>query len=129
MPRARSVAIVLSAAALAVPGAALGQGSSGAGDDQYEDPFENGGATTGQTTTGSQTGGGGSTLSDAPDLGGSTAGATTTTPDPTAAPVTAGIAGGTLPNTGHDPRLLILAGLALLLSGLGLRLRTADEIF
>ena len=31
-----------------------------------------------------------------------------------------------LPNTGSDPRLLLLAGLALLLAGVGLRLRTAD---
>ena len=31
-----------------------------------------------------------------------------------------------LPNTGTDPRLLFLAGLALALIGFGLRLRTAD---
>jgi LPXTG-motif cell wall-anchored protein len=31
-----------------------------------------------------------------------------------------------LPNTGADPRLLVLAGLALTLLGVGLRLRTAD---
>ncbi len=31
-----------------------------------------------------------------------------------------------LPNTGSDPRLLTLAGLALTLLGFGLRLRTAD---
>ena len=31
-----------------------------------------------------------------------------------------------LPNTGSDPRLLFLAGAALLLFGTGLRLRTAD---
>jgi LPXTG-motif cell wall-anchored protein len=31
-----------------------------------------------------------------------------------------------LPNTGSDPRLLFLAGLALVLVGSGLRLRTAD---
>ena len=33
---------------------------------------------------------------------------------------------GELPNTGSDPRLLFLAGLALTLLGAGLRLRTAD---
>ncbi|MCW2990992.1 MAG: cell wall anchor protein [Solirubrobacterales bacterium] len=127
MPRAHSVAIALSAAALAVPSAALGQGSSGAGDDQYADPFDNGNTSTTQTTTGSQTSGGGSTLSQDPNLGGSptTSGTSTTAPSATGTttPTTA------LPNTGSDPRLLILAGLALLLSGLGLRLRTADEIF
>lgn len=31
-----------------------------------------------------------------------------------------------LPNTGSDPRMLILAGAALTLIGVGLRLRTAD---
>lgn len=33
---------------------------------------------------------------------------------------------GELPNTGSDPRLLFLAGVALTLFGVGLRLRTAD---
>jgi LPXTG-motif cell wall-anchored protein len=33
---------------------------------------------------------------------------------------------GELPNTGADPRMLFLAGLALTLIGFGLRLRTAD---
>ena len=33
---------------------------------------------------------------------------------------------GELPNTGSDPRLLFLAGVALTLLGVGLRLRTAD---
>jgi LPXTG-motif cell wall-anchored protein len=33
---------------------------------------------------------------------------------------------GELPNTGSDPRMLFLTGLALTLLGFGLRLRTAD---
>ena len=33
---------------------------------------------------------------------------------------------GQLPNTGSDPRLLFLVGVALTLFGVGLRLRTAD---
>jgi hypothetical protein len=33
---------------------------------------------------------------------------------------------GQLPNTGSDPRLLCLVGVALTLLGVGLRLRTAD---
>jgi LPXTG-motif cell wall-anchored protein len=127
MPRPRSVAILLSAAALAVPAGALGQGTSGAGDDQYTDPLGNGGGS-GQTTTGSQTSGsGGSGLSQNPDLGGGSSG--TGSPAPAPAPTGTGPATGGLPNTGSDPRLLVLAGLALLLSGLGLRLRTADEDF
>jgi LPXTG-motif cell wall-anchored protein len=126
MPRARSVAIALSAAALAVPSAAFGQGTSGAGDDQYEDPFDNGGNTPTQTTTGSQAGD--DTLTQDPDLGGSPASSGSSS-GTTTTPATSGTTTGSLPNTGSDPRLLILAGLALLLSGLGLRLRTADEIF
>ena len=35
----------------------------------------------------------------------------------------------TLPNTGADARVLGLTGIALLLLGIGLRLRTADERF
>ncbi len=31
-----------------------------------------------------------------------------------------------LPNTGSDPRLLFLVGVAMTLLGVGLRLRTAD---
>ena len=38
----------------------------------------------------------------------------------------AGPGAGELPNTGSDPRLLFLVGLALTLLGVGLRLRTAD---
>jgi len=48
-------------------------------------------------------------------------------PKPPASPrSTASQAGGALPNTGSDPRLLFLVGLALTLLGVGLRLRTAD---
>ena len=135
MPGARRVAIALSAAALTVPAAAFAQGSSGAGDDQYNDPFEGGGTSSGQTTSGSQTGSSGSSgsgLSQSPDLGSSqtSSGTAGTTAAPAAATTTGTApAAATLPNTGSDPRLLILAGLALLLSGLGLRLRTADEVF
>jgi hypothetical protein len=35
-------------------------------------------------------------------------------------------AGNQLPNTGSDPRVLFLCGVALTLLGVGLRLRTAD---
>jgi LPXTG-motif cell wall-anchored protein len=126
MLRARGVAMVLSAAALTGPAAVFAQGTSGAGDDQYSGPLAGAGGS-GQTTTGSQASGGNG-LSQNPDLGGSTSGGS---PAPAPAPTTNGAApaAGALPNTGSDPRLIILAGLALLLSGLGLRLRTADEVF
>lgn len=59
---------------------------------------------------------------------------TPSTPEPEPAPAPAPempSAGPTaeLPNTGADPRLLALAGAALLLTGTGLRLRTLDERF
>jgi hypothetical protein len=38
----------------------------------------------------------------------------------------AAASGAELPNTGTDPRLLFLCGVALTLLGVGLRLRTAD---
>jgi LPXTG-motif cell wall-anchored protein len=128
MPRARRVAIALSAAALALPSAALAQGTSGAGDDQYNDPFENSSSGSGQSNGGSSnSSGGGSTLTQDPNLGGSQVSSGTSTGTSTGTTLSGTTTG--LPNTGSDPRLLILAGLALLLSGLGLRLRTADEIF
>jgi LPXTG-motif cell wall-anchored protein len=43
------------------------------------------------------------------------------TPEPAAVPAAAD-----LPNTGSDPRMLFLTGLAMSLLGAGLRLRTAD---
>jgi LPXTG-motif cell wall-anchored protein len=58
------------------------------------------------------------------------AGVSTTPPVPlpgdsaTPAPAAAGAAD--LPNTGSDPRMLFLTGLALSLLGAGLRLRTVD---
>jgi LPXTG-motif cell wall-anchored protein len=47
------------------------------------------------------------------------------TPDSPAAPGAAAAATD-LPNTGSDPRMLFLTGLAMSLLGAGLRLRTAD---
>jgi hypothetical protein len=51
-----------------------------------------------------------------------------TPPVPLSGGTAAGSADGAaeLPNTGTDPRLLFLCGLALTLLGVGLRLRTAD---
>lgn len=123
MPPARSVAILLTTAALAGPAAAFGQGAGGAGDDQYQDPFSpsgSSGSTTGsQTSDSSSSGTVDSGLTQDPNLGLGGSSSTSST----------GSTGTSLPNTGSDPRLIVLAGLALLLSGLGLRLRTADEQF
>lgn len=123
VPRLRPLACLL-ALALALPSAAFAQG---AGDDQYQDPFgdertaqqdEDGGLSDEPPTTGGADGdpgpGGGTTGS-----GGDRGGGQGDTPS-ARAPRNA------LPNTGADPRPLVLVGLALVLLGLGLRLRTID---
>ena len=136
MPPARTVAALLCAALLGVPGAAWAQSGGGAGDDQYQDPFGSAQATTPAkrpVASRSQSSGGTSTgLSQTPNLGTSgtrTTPTTTATPSTPAAAPSAAPAGRQLPNTGSDPRLAALAGLALLLCGIGLRLRTADGRF
>jgi LPXTG-motif cell wall-anchored protein len=54
----------------------------------------------------------------------------TTPPVPLAGERPQATAASELPNTGGDPRMLFLVGLALTLIGFGLRLRTADaELF
>jgi LPXTG-motif cell wall-anchored protein len=124
------LAVLLAVTTLSAPVSALAQGSGGAGDNQYQDPFggKGGGSSTttqhssssGSSATSSQSGG----LSQTPNLGSSSS----TAPAPATVPAGT-TASGTLPNTGSDPRLIVLAGLALLLFGIGLRLRTADERF
>jgi LPXTG-motif cell wall-anchored protein len=137
-PVRRRLATLAAALTLAAPATALAQG---AGDDQYQDPF---GDPAAQGTGGKNDG-----LSTKPKIPGSTSGASNsnsgssgaggssgsgTTP---AAGSGAGTATGpatpsqsaparSLPNTGSDPRLLALLGVALLLVGIGLRLRTLD---
>jgi LPXTG-motif cell wall-anchored protein len=122
--------------------AALAQG---AGDQQYQDPFagsDSGSGSSGskdsgasKTKTGSdgsieplspspQNAGGSSSGSSSPGSG--TAGTSTGT---AAAPSTSPQATGSLPNTGLDTRVVLLAGAVLLLAGLGLRLRSAPERF
>jgi LPXTG-motif cell wall-anchored protein len=145
------MSIVLAAAALAVPAVALAQSGS-AGDNQYQDPFgssktpsskhattskgsgthhsSSSSTTTSSTSSGSTTTGlssgtaassGSNQLSQNTNLGpGSTSSSSSTSTS---------ASGKNLPKTGIDLRLVFLAGAALLLSGIGLRLRTADEIF
>jgi LPXTG-motif cell wall-anchored protein len=54
------------------------------------------------------------------------AGVSTTPPVPLPSAVPKATAAANLPNTGSDPRMLFLTGLALSLLGAGLRLRTVD---
>lgn len=117
---------MLCAAAMAVPQAALAQ-SGGAGDNQYQDPFGSSGKSSGSshstTTRHPSSSGTANGLSQSANLGSSSSTSSSTVT------ATAPAATGQLPNTGSDPRLIVLAGLALLLFGIGLRLRTADENF
>ena len=129
--------------ALALPGTALAQG---AGDDQYQDPF--GDQPVQNDSQGSGDGGDGG-LSDTPPGGGSGdsgsgsgssgsgssgsgSGATppstgeTGTAEPGTAPEVDEQVPGQLPNTGADARVMLLLGLALVLMGVGLRLKTID---
>ena len=139
MPR---LATLISALVLTLPGTALAQG---AGDDQYQDPFaeetgqqqdagtpravaqqqdEDGGLSESPDVGGSGDSGSGSSGSDSGSAGQS--GSTATTPAPTTTQPEAAAQGEQLPNTGSDPRLLLLFGLAFLMIGVGLRLRTID---
>jgi LPXTG-motif cell wall-anchored protein len=108
VPISRGVIVVLAAILLCVPGAALAQTT---------------------TTTIPQNGTGVSKQPPVP-LG---SGTTATTPAPPPAATGVGgpasapaAAGNELPNTGADPRVLLLLGAALTLLGVGLRLQTAD---
>jgi len=144
MKSPRNLAVALCTLAIAVfPAHALAQ--SGAGDDQYQDPFagqnDGGGSDTGGgSNSGGSSGGGTSDSGGGSSDSGSSSGdaglsdappdSSLTTPPPIDS--TTGVTGtsaspATLPNTGVDTRLLVGAGFALLLIGIGLRLRTADE--
>jgi LPXTG-motif cell wall-anchored protein len=117
--------------------------AQGAGDQQYEDPFGGSGSGSGGSDSGSNSGsgsdnGGGSgniePITPAPQTSGSgssgttgsagtsSSGTATTSPSSPAAT-------GQLPNTGLDTRVLVVAGVVLVLAGAGLRLRNAPERF
>jgi len=114
-----------------------GTGGSGlalaqsAGDEQYQDPFGDEPAQT-QTDQGDGTPDPGSNLTPTPQV------PTPQTPPPAPRPAPTGTLGdtpqdgsaaGRLADTGIDTRLFLALGTALLLAGVGLRLRTLPERF
>ncbi|MBI5103626.1 MAG: LPXTG cell wall anchor domain-containing protein [Solirubrobacterales bacterium] len=135
-PLRRSIVLLCALLTLgaATPVAAPVLAQSGAGDEQYQDPFEDDGGTSGSGTSTTQTNPQDlEQLSPTPQQTqtqpsqqqpAQTQG-TTTTP----AATTPSAAGSQLPNTGADARALALIGLVMLLFGVGLRLRTQPERF
>jgi LPXTG-motif cell wall-anchored protein len=129
----RRIVALLAAVCLAVVAHVSPALAQGAGDQQYSDPFGNSGTSTTQSKPKTQTTPSGDLqpLSPSPQQGtgsGSSGASPSATPSPAAPPAPAAAAQG-LPNTGADTRLLLVAGVALLLTGLGLRLRSAPERF
>lgn len=119
VPERRLIAALLAVLALALAPAGAFAQSGGAGDDQYVDPI--GGNSQQQNNSGGSSGSGsnGPTLSNTPAL------SAQASPSTAAAP--AASSGQTLPRTGADAGVLAAIGLVLLLAGLGLRRRLADE--
>jgi LPXTG-motif cell wall-anchored protein len=136
----RRIVVLLVVALLGVGGPVTAAYAQGAGDQQYQDPFGN---DDGSSDSGSGNSDSGSSDSDDEDItplspspqtsGGSTSGSSgtssgTSTPVPTGT-TTSSATAGTLPDTGLDTRVLLLAGAVLVLLGAGLRMRNAPERF
>jgi LPXTG-motif cell wall-anchored protein len=139
--------VVLLVVALVGVGGVAGSVSSpafaqGAGDQQYEDPLGNSDSGSGSSGSDGSSGSGdpGSSngnlqpLSPSPQTSGSDSSSGSGTPSAAAGSsatgtTTSSAAAPTLPNTGLDTRVLLLAGAVLLLVGVGLRMRNAPERF
>ncbi|HEX5923535.1 MAG TPA: LPXTG cell wall anchor domain-containing protein [Baekduia sp.] len=131
----RRIVVLLVVALMGVGGPVATVYAQGAGDQQYEDPLGNSDSgSSGSSGSGSsdndnlqplspspQTSG-----SDSPSSSGTTSGAAGTSATGT---TTSSATAPTLPNTGLDTRVLLLAGAVLLLVGVGLRMRNAPERF
>jgi LPXTG-motif cell wall-anchored protein len=142
----RRIVVLLVVALVGVGGPVASALAQGAGDQQYQDPFGNSDSGSGSSgSKGSSGSGSGSSssgssdgslapLSPSPQTSGSGSssgsGATSGTAGTSATGTTTSPAtAGTLPNTGLDTRVLLLAGAVLLLVGVGLRMRNAPERF
>lgn len=112
--------------------------AQGAGDQQYEDPL-GGSDDSGAGSDGSSDSNDGTleplspspqtSGSDAPSSAGATSGTSGTAGTSATGTTTSSSTAATLPNTGLDTRVLLLAGAVLLLVGVGLRMRNAPERF
>jgi LPXTG-motif cell wall-anchored protein len=115
VPRPRRLLTFTCALVLALPGTAL---AGGAGDDQYQDPFgDEAPAETPQESAPQQ-----AEPAPAPAAESGSAGAGAQAAAPSAAAPAQ-----TLPRTGGDPGIAAIGGGVLLLAGLVLRRRTADD--
>jgi LPXTG-motif cell wall-anchored protein len=141
----RRIAALLAVACLGACAPVTSALAQGAGDQQYQDPFGSSGSSgsskpkTSKPTTQTTPSGSLAPLSPSPQTSsgsssgtasgsaGTSAGTGTATASAPAAPAAG--AASSLPNTGLDTRVLLLGGAALLLVGLGLRLRSAPERF
>ncbi|HWH93430.1 MAG TPA: LPXTG cell wall anchor domain-containing protein [Baekduia sp.] len=144
----RRIVVLLVVALLGVGGVAGSVTSAfaqGAGDQQYQDPFggdeDSGSSGSGNSNSNSSSGSGGDIdpITPSPQTSGAASGSGTSgSSGASAAAGTAGsdtgaaspsspAASGRLPNTGLDARVLVLAGIVLVLVGFGLRLRNAPE--
>jgi LPXTG-motif cell wall-anchored protein len=139
----RRIVVLLVVALLGVGGGPIAAAhAQGAGDQQYQDPFggddsgSSGDSGSGNSDSGSSNGSGEdiTPLSPSPQTSGGSTGSTgssgTSSGTGAATPATTTPAtSGTLPNTGLDTRVLLLAGAVLVLLGAGLRMRNAPERF
>ncbi len=131
----RRIAALLAVACLGVASTAPIVHAQSAGDQQYSDPFagSGGGAKKQQKSTSTADG---NQLSPTPQTptakapstsgGGSSPSSASSAPQTLTATKPSESA---LPNTGVDARVLLVVGTVLLLTGLGLRLRSAPERF
>ena len=123
----RRLVPLVTAAAVTLPAATAH--AQGAGDDQYQDPFGNTKSSSPKSQTHHQIAQAQSSpgLSQSPPGSSAPASTQTTAPSTSAPAAAAAPAATALPRTGMDLPGTALLGFGLLLSGVGLRLRTLDE--
>lgn len=124
MPASHRIAALLATAAVAVASAPALAQSGGAGDQQYVDPFSGQSQQPSKPKTSKRSTTTTPAPAPAPAVSGSSTsgtGTSSTTADPTSSSAQ------TLPRTGMDAGFVAAIGLALLLTGVALRVRLRDE--